>query len=419
MSTLATTIATTTVHVLTNTSSHSGGHGDDAKPWILTDSAWAIAGVFAWASLLVTCRQIYMHLKYYNNPAQQKWIVRILFMVPVYSFCSWMSLKFFRYSIYFDAFRNVYEALVIYYFLALCFEYLGGESAILAALKDRENTPNWVTCTCCLKPFPYGLKWLIFCKQGCIQFCIVKPVMSVITIIAFALGGYTEGDFRADGAFLWVAIVYNTSIFIALGVLLLFYYATRDLLAPYRPVLKFFIVKAVIFFAFWQGFALSIAEKIGMIQDVDGSEHFEAGELAVAYQNFMICVEMLFAAGGMYSGFTYTIYKDPSNTDASAAGGVRKHASITGNLKDTLSPKDLISDTIRNFSSTYKSYAKQGDDDRIVHAGESDEDESDEDDDMEGGDIGTAFGTLKARPHASVVTSTSDSAGLVDNESLA
>ena len=107
-----------------------------------------------------------MHLKYYNNPAQQKWIVRILFMVPVYSFCSWMSLKFFRYSIYFDAFRNVYEALVIYYFLALCFEYLGGESAILAALKDRENTPNWVTCTCCLKPFPYGLKWLIFCKQG-------------------------------------------------------------------------------------------------------------------------------------------------------------------------------------------------------------------------------------------------------------
>ena len=249
----------------------------------------------------------------------------------------------------------------------------------------------------------------------------------------------------------------------------------------------------------FQGFALSIAEKIGMIQDVDGSEHFEAGELAVAYQNFMvcwvtdtvllqkspsslnvdilhclffnplasaasatrstgtvfpaaflvhsvessladsskahcrpqspsptpaclhlqICVEMLFAAGGMYSGFTYTIYKDPSNTDASAAGGVRKHASITGNLKDTLSPKDLISDTIRNFSSTYKSYAKQGDDDRIVHAGESDEDESDEDDDMEGGDIGTAFGTLKARPHASVVTSTSDSAGLVDNESLA
>merc|ERR1712086_797964 len=102
---------------------------------------------------------------------------------------------------------------------------------------------------------------------------------------------------------------------------------------------------------------------------------------------------------------------------ASAAGGVRKHASITGNLKDTLSPKDLISDTIRNFSSTYKSYAKQGDDDRIAHAGESDEDESD--DDIEGGDIGTAFGTLKTRPHASAITSTSASAGLVDNESLA
>ncbi len=37
-------------------------------------------------------------------------------------------------------------------------------------------------------------------------------------------------DLRPDGAYLYVAIVYNTSITLALIALLLFYVATRDLL---------------------------------------------------------------------------------------------------------------------------------------------------------------------------------------------
>eukprot|EP00039_Didymoeca_costata_P029650 m.25674 g.25674 ORF g.25674 m.25674 type:complete len:397 (+) comp7730_c0_seq1:304-1494(+) len=328
---------------------------DSKQPWVTSDAAWAIAGVFAWASFFVTCRQIYLHLKYYNNPKQQKWIVRILFMAPIYSFCSWMSLKFFQISIYFDAVRNVYEALVIYYFLALCFEYLGGESAILAALKDRENKPMWLTCTCCLPPFPYGVQFLRWCKQGCLQFCVIKPLMALVTIITAALGAYDDGDLRPDGGYLYVAIVYNISISIALIALILFYAATRDLLAPYRPVLKFLTVKSIIFFAFWQGIALVMAEGIGMIKS-EGDVN--AGELAIAYQNFMICIEMFFASWAMYYGFSYEIYKHPDNTEAK---GPHRPSKIAANLKKTLSPQDIIDDTIRNFNKKYKQYSMQVD----------------------------------------------------------
>lgn len=336
-----------TRHLLNST---EPAHGED--PWVTSNEAWAIAGVFAWASFLMTCYQIFLHLKFYTVPDQQKWIVRILFMAPVYSFCSWMSLKFFRLSIYFDAVRNVYEALVIYYFLALCYEYLGGESAILAALKDRENKPMWLTCTCCLKPFLYGPEFLRWCKQGCLQFCVVKPLTGIIVIVTNAFGKYEDGNLALDGGYLYVAIIYNISISIALIALVLFYAATRDLLAPRRPVLKFFIVKAVIFFAFWQGIALVVAEGIGMIKS-EGD--VEAGELAIAYQNFMICVEMFFASVGMYFGFTHKIYIDPED------GKVVRASKIASNLKKTLSPKDMIDDTIRNFSKTYKKYTKQSD----------------------------------------------------------
>ena len=47
----------------------------------------------------------------------------------------------------------------------------------------------------------------------------------------------------------------------ALYALFLFYFATKDLLRPYDPVLKFFTVKSVIFLSYWQvgGWAASTA----------------------------------------------------------------------------------------------------------------------------------------------------------------
>ena len=53
--------------------------------------------------------------------------------------------------------------------------------------------------------------------------------------------------------YLYVTIIYNISVSLSLYALFLFYFATRELLSPYRPMLKFFMVKSVIFLSFWQG----------------------------------------------------------------------------------------------------------------------------------------------------------------------
>ena len=54
-------------------------------------------------------------------------------------------------------------------------------------------------------------------------------------------------------SYLYITLIYNFSISLALYALFLFYFATRDLLRPFDPVLKFFTVKSVIFLSFWQG----------------------------------------------------------------------------------------------------------------------------------------------------------------------
>ena len=58
------------------------------------------------------CVQIYLQLRHYTCPNEQRWIVRILFIVPIYSFDSWLSLLFFSnesYYVYFNTVRDCYE----------------------------------------------------------------------------------------------------------------------------------------------------------------------------------------------------------------------------------------------------------------------------------------------------------------------
>jgi hypothetical protein len=59
--------------------------------------------------------------------------------------------------------------------------------------------------------------------------------------------------YRPASGYLYITIIYNISVSLALYALFLFYHATRDLLSAYDPVWKFLTVKSVIFLSFWQG----------------------------------------------------------------------------------------------------------------------------------------------------------------------
>ena len=172
--------------------------------------------------------QIYQYLRWYTNPAEQRWIVRILFIVPIYAFESWLSLLFFKgnhYYVYFNAVRDCYEgrkcnsgipigifilieyiqefyihsifyitAFVIYNFLSLCYEYLGGEGNIMSEIRGKPIKSSWTYWTCCLAGMSYNIGFLRFCKQATLQFCVVKPVMSFITIWLQSYGLYQDGN---------------------------------------------------------------------------------------------------------------------------------------------------------------------------------------------------------------------------------
>lgn len=134
MSGSSSTSATILAGILTNATMIASTENPQVAPsepiFLQTKLAQGIAGTFVWAALFLTCQQvwlnliyirilfqfffiqIYHHLRWYTNPAEQRWIVRILFIVPIYATYSWISLLFFNsesYYVYFFTVRDCYE----------------------------------------------------------------------------------------------------------------------------------------------------------------------------------------------------------------------------------------------------------------------------------------------------------------------
>ncbi|XP_061849984.1 transmembrane protein 184A isoform X2 [Colius striatus] len=331
---------------------------DSQQLFLTTTAAQVISGIFVWSALIVTFHQIYMHLRNYSVPKEQRYIIRILFIVPVYAFDSWLSLLLLGSHHYFDSVRDCYEAFVIYSFLSLCFEYLGGESTIMTEIRGKPIASSCFYGTCCLQGMSYSIGFLRFCKQATLQFCIVKPLMAIVTIILQAFGKYHDGDFNVRSGYLYITIIYNFSVSLALYALFLFYFATMDLLRPFKPVLKFLTIKAVIFLSFWQGTLLAVLEKCGVIPEVqiiDGKE-VGAGTVAAGYQNFIICIEMFFASIALRYAFTCQVYREKKENSTANLAPMQ---SISSGLKETISPQDIVQDAIHNFSPTYQQYTQQ------------------------------------------------------------
>ena len=82
----------------------------------------------------------------------------------------------------------------------------------------------------------------------------------------------------------------------------------------------------------------------------------ERTESAALYQNFLITIEMFFAALLLLAAFPYKVYMDQQ---AGGQGRGIPMQKIAGHLKDTINHHDVVNDAIQNFSMVYQKYARQ------------------------------------------------------------
>eukprot|EP00947_MAST-08B_sp_MAST-8B-sp1_P000412 g412.t1 len=297
------------------------GSGQDPGVETLHTAAWVIAGAFCLVACSVSLHLIWTHLKHFTRPVQQRKIVGILWIVPIFAINSWLSLRFPHAAVYLDMVRDCYEAYVLWLFLALMVSYLsnGDELALHERMEQLPPVPHAPPVSCCYKrPVPLDAEFLRWCKRGTMQFVVLKPTLTLVAVILETQGLYDQGVFRADRGYMYVSFLENASVSYAFYVLALFYMGLKSELKPYKPVPKFLCVKVILFMSFWQGVFIAFLSRLHWVHEL-GS--YTTENVSTGIQNLALCVEMFLAGLAHRWAFPCEDAAGSSSSSSRSGGG--------------------------------------------------------------------------------------------------
>ncbi|KAJ2781894.1 hypothetical protein H4R18_002600 [Coemansia javaensis] len=273
--------------------------GSDGLAWYQLDAhkiGWIVSGSFALAATVVSLVHLAMHLRNYTVPRQQRHIVRIILMIPVYSIISFLSYRFYREAPYYTAVRDCYEAFVIAAFYMLLLQYIGDSSAEQKSSMLSKRDLKWTFPLNCVALNPANRRTFNLLKWGILQYVIVSPLNTLVAIIAHANGVFCPDSMRPKYAHFWVAVIDFVSITVAMYALVTLYRVIKEDISEDKPLRKFVAIKAIVFLTFWEGFIISWlgSSNIGVIK---GTKYWTKDNVVDGLTALVICVEMvLFAA---------------------------------------------------------------------------------------------------------------------------
>jgi len=308
----------------------------------------ATAAIFMAIALGISFMEIWNHICTFNKPNLQRYIVRIILMVPIYSVDSWLALVLYdeEVSTLIHAMRETYEAYVIYNFVAFILAWLEQEAGF-----NFTNLPDWLATkpqvghiwpmNHFLSPWPMGREFIRNVRTGVLNYVILRPTTTFLGLVLYLSGNYEEGNFSPNNGYGYMCAINNFSQCWALYCLVMLYRATKYELDPIKPMAKFVMVKLVVFFSFWQSVLIAILVEAGMFQrwlGTDDKEH--SANVAAGMQDYLICVEMLFAAAGHSYAFSASEF-EVTAADPATPGRGGNGSSVWSNLTHMLSTEDV------------------------------------------------------------------------------
>ncbi|TIA62077.1 DUF300-domain-containing protein [Aureobasidium pullulans] len=304
-----------------------------------------VSAVFALISVVVAFFLVYKHATHYSKPWEQKHIIRILLMIPIYSTVSFLSYLYYKHSIYFEVLRDCYEAFAIASFLPSCAITLRQiyTSKKTTSAKSRPSTGFGA----------FSVVWF-----SVFQYALVRVLFTIVSVVTEAMDRYCENSLNPQFAHIWVMVFESASVTVAMFMLVQFYLQLKDDLAEHRPFLKVLCIKLVIFFSFWQSLVISfLSSSSGPLQP---TKKISYPDIQVGIPSMLLCVEMaifavmhLFAFPWREYDLSKMPYTDPVTAPGSGFSGTapKYHGGWMG-IKaygDTFNPWDLIKATARGF----------------------------------------------------------------------
>jgi len=259
-------------------------------------------------TVIISSISVFNHCRNYTNRAEQRQILRILYMPPVYAVVSFFSYRFFRSYTYYTLAETVYEAITISAFLLLLVEYvastaIGHSTEGALARKDKRPLP-FPFCCWRYRPskpyFMYALKWSVM------QYVVIRPAVTIAGIVCQVYNVLcASGPYSIHYANLYLEAVDFVSISVALYGLILFYGLTKEELVGRRPLAKFLSIKLIVMFTFYQSFVFNLLTD----HVIHGTEFWTPTNIADGLNALSICIEMIFFSLFMMWSFPWKEYR--------------------------------------------------------------------------------------------------------------
>ena len=173
--------------------------------WVVSVSGWS-----ALFSALIIFVSIFMHLLNYRKPFQQRLMIRIQLIVPMFALSCYSMLVnptavYNKFII--EPLREIYEAFVIYTFFSLLTDMLGGAKSIVIMTSGRPPVAHPGFLRFILPKLDIlDPRTLLGIKRGILQYVWLKPFICFGVLLLEMLGWYDVNDLGLKSLYLWLLL---------------------------------------------------------------------------------------------------------------------------------------------------------------------------------------------------------------------
>ncbi|KUI55202.1 hypothetical protein VP1G_02525 [Cytospora mali] len=277
-----------------------------AGPFTFHDLALMISATTALLAMFTSFYLIWMHALNYTKPEEQKYIIRILLMVPIYAASSFLQLRYYHSAVYYSVISDCYEAFAISSFFGLLCQYTAPDLhqqkqffRQLQPIKPWVWPITWFKKCCGGERGPWrtpksGLTWFNIIWIGIYHYCFVRVAMTITAVLTQKFDRYCESSNSPYFAHIWCTAIDSVAVTIAMYCVIQFYFQLKNELSAHRPFLKVVAIKGVIFLSFWQSSAISVATSEFNI--ISASAKLSYPDISVGLPSLLLCIEMLLFA---------------------------------------------------------------------------------------------------------------------------
>ncbi|KAL8225605.1 hypothetical protein R6Q57_018162 [Mikania cordata] len=177
---------------------------------------WTIlsASICVLVALFLSTYLILEHLAAYNQPEEQKFLIGLVMMIPVYSLESFLSLLDTDAAFNYEIIRDWYEAFALYCFARYLIACIGGEDSTIEFMESNSLISHSIPLieesytygivehpfplSCFLREWYLGPEFYQAVKIGIVQYMILKLVCAPLAMVFHFFGVYGKGSLNGD-----------------------------------------------------------------------------------------------------------------------------------------------------------------------------------------------------------------------------